>query len=135
MFAVSGFEPFIKALFRNPVDGTDLDPSEFISFQESINGFAADAQDILQILNGIAAVSGGRSGLNGRIVEIHIASLLSPQGTELNVLGDFFQVFFNFVVQDQLDICGRIVPDQAVEFGSFVHIVSVNCVGILPGAD
>jgi len=42
-FTVSGFEPFIKALFRNPVDGADPDPTEFIPLQECINGFAADA--------------------------------------------------------------------------------------------
>ena len=70
-FALSGFEPFIKALFWNPVNGADPDPTEFIPFQETVNGFAADAQNILQILNGVAAVSGGRSGLNGQIVEFH----------------------------------------------------------------
>jgi hypothetical protein len=64
-FTVSRFEPIIKALFRNPVDGTDPDPAEFIPLQETINGFAADAQNILQILNSVATVSGGRFGLNG----------------------------------------------------------------------
>ena len=49
----SGFEPIIKALFRNPVDGTDPDPAEFIPFQKAINGFAANTQDILQILNSV----------------------------------------------------------------------------------
>ena len=60
-----------------------------------------------------------------QIIEIHIASLLSPQGTQRNIPGDFFQVFFHFVIQDQFDIRGRIVPDQLVELGSFVHVVSV----------
>ena len=42
-FTVTGIEPIIKALFRNPVDGADPDPTEFIPLQECINGFAADA--------------------------------------------------------------------------------------------
>ena len=73
MFIVSGFEPFIKALFWNPVNDTNSDPTEFIPFQETVNGFAADAQDILQILNSVAAISGGRFGLNGCIIEVHTA--------------------------------------------------------------
>ncbi len=125
-FAVSRFEPFIEALFRNPVDSTDPDPAEFIPFQETVNGFAADAQNILQILNSVATVSGGRSGLNGQIVEIQIVSLLSLQGTQRNIPGDFFQVFFHFVVQDQFDIRGGIIVYQVIKFGSFVHVVSVG---------
>ena len=53
MFIVSGFEPFIKALFWNPVNGADPDPTEFIPFQETVNGFATNAKDILKILNSI----------------------------------------------------------------------------------
>ena len=79
-FTVSRFKPLVKALFRNPVDSTNSDPAEFIPLQEAINGFAAYAQDILQILNSVASVSGGRFGLNDGIVEIHITDLLSPQG-------------------------------------------------------
>lgn len=79
-FTVSGFKPLVKALFRNSVDGTNPDPTEFIPFQETINGFAADAKDMLQILNCVAPVSRGWFGLNDRIVEIHITDLLSPQG-------------------------------------------------------
>ena len=71
---VSGFEPFIKALFWNPVNGTYPDPTEFVPFQEAVNGFAADAQDVLQILNSVATISGGRSGLNGCIIEVHTAA-------------------------------------------------------------
>ncbi len=92
-----GFEPFIKTLFRNPVDGADPDPAEFVPFQETVNGFAADAQDILQILNSVAAISGGRLRLNSQIIDIHIASLLSPQGTQRSVLCEFLQVFLYFV--------------------------------------
>ena len=62
--ANSGFEPFVKALFRNPVNAADPDPAEFIPLQESIHGFAANAQDILKILNSVATISGGRFGLN-----------------------------------------------------------------------
>ena len=73
-FAISGCEPFIKTAFRNPVDGTNPDPTEFFPFQETIYGFAANAQDILQILNSVASVSEGRVGLNSCVIEIHVAS-------------------------------------------------------------
>ena len=124
--AVSGFEPFIKALFRNSVSGTDPDPSEFISLQEVVDRSPADTQDILQILNSVAAISGRRFGLNDQIIEIHIAVLLSAQVSQGSVLSVFPQVFFNIVAQNQFDIRGRIVVDQVIELGSFVHVVSVS---------
>ena len=63
-FTISGFKPFIKTLFRNPVNGADPDPTEFVPFQETVSGFAANTQYILQILNSVATVSRGRFGLN-----------------------------------------------------------------------
>ena len=52
-------EPFIEALFRNPVFTTaDLKPAEFVLFQKIINRRTADAQDRLKIFDGIAALLG-----------------------------------------------------------------------------
>jgi hypothetical protein len=124
--AVSGFEPFIKALFRDSVSGTDPDPPEFIPFQEVVNRSPADTQNILQILNSIAAISGRRFGLNDQIIEIHIAVLLSAPVSQGSVPSVFPQVFFNIVAQNQFDIRSRIVVDQVIELGSFVHIVGVR---------
>ena len=71
------FSPEDDAAMIAAVNAADPDPTEFVPFQETVNGFAADARDILQILNSVAAISGGRFGLNGQIIESHFSYLLS----------------------------------------------------------
>ena len=73
-------------------------------------------------MNSVAAISGGRFGLNGCIVEVHTAASFHRR----ELIGIYRVTLFRCFIQDQFSIRRRIVVNQVIEFGPFVHVFSVG---------